>query len=164
VEQTDTDLVIAVRPACEEDLDAGLALIDEEADQNKWLEPVSEIFSGAIHGTAGDFWACVGISDAKCVGVGVCGMVAGTVATGVIQAIVTAAGPLSDYFGAAILRSAVDVLRRHNARMITADVPDHSDAESLRSLLLAYGFVEECRIEDFYADGISLLHYRFDFK
>jgi hypothetical protein len=126
------------------------------------MEPISELLPAAIRGTAGDFWACVGLSQAKYVGVGAYGMVAGTSATGVIQAVVSATGPLSDYFGAAILRYAVDVLRRRNARMVTADVPDHSETESLRSLLLAYGFVEECRIEDFYADGIALLHFRLD--
>jgi len=162
--QKQADKSVVVRSAREEDLGAALELIEEECRRNQWLEPIPERLAGAIRGTAENTWACVGLSQSECAGVGVYGIVAGTVGTGVVQAGVSAANARSDSVGLAIIGYMLDLLQRQGARVVTAELPDHASVDQYRLLLQASGFVQEGRVEDYYADGVSLLHYRFDFE
>lgn len=161
--QTRADKTVVVRPAREEDLAASLRLIEEAQRRNQWLEPIPEILTSAIRGTAENTWACVAISEVDCVGVGVYGSVAGTVGTAAVQAIVTGTDPGSGSVALAILGYILDLLKRHGTRLATAELPEVSSLNHYRLLLQACGFVQESRIEDYYSDGVSLLHYRFDF-
>jgi hypothetical protein len=95
--------------------------------------------------------------------VGVCGIVAGTVGTAVVEAIVTATDARSGSVALAILGYILDLLRQQGARLATAELPELSSLNRYRLLLQASGFVQESRVEDYYSDGVSLLHYRFDF-
>jgi hypothetical protein len=161
--QRQADKSITVRAAREEDLGAALGLIEEGRRRNQWLEPIPELLTSAIRGTAGSTWACVAVSDIACVGVGIYGIVAGTVGTGVVQVVVNATNAHSDSVALAIVGYMLDLLRQHGARMVTAELPEHSSVDNYRSVLQASGFVQEGRVENYYADGVSLLHYRFDF-
>ena len=161
--QKRADKTVSVRPAREEDLGAALELIEEERRRNQWLEAIPDLLAGSIRGTTGDTWACIGESEAGCVGVGLYGIVAGTVGTGVVQAVVTT-DARSDAVGLAIFGYMLDLLQRHSARLVTAELPEDSSVDRYRLLLQASGFVQESRVEDYYADGVSLLHYRFDFE
>jgi len=110
---------VEVRPAGEEDLSAALALIEEECRRNQWLEAIPELLTGAIRGTAGNTWACVAIGDIACVGLGIYGIVAWTVGTGVVQAVVTT-DARSDAVGLAIIGHMLDLLQRQGARLVAA--------------------------------------------
>lgn len=154
---------MVVRPAREEDLGAALRLIEEAHRRNQWLEAIPELLTGAIRGTAGNTWACIGISQVECVGAGLYGIVAGTVGTGVVHTVVTT-DARSDAVGLAIIGYIFDLLQRQDARVVTAELPEDSSVDHYRLLLQASGFVQESRVEDYYADGVSLLHYRFDFE
>ncbi|MGH9424671.1 MAG: hypothetical protein ACRD3J_32155, partial [Thermoanaerobaculia bacterium] len=48
------------------------------------------------------------------------------------------------------------------ARMIIAEIPGDPLVMRFRALLLAHGFVEEARIDDYYADGIPQILSLFD--
>ena len=64
------DNTVVVRPAREEDLGAALALIDEERHRNNWLLADPGASHKCNRGTAGNTWACVGVSEVgRCVGV-----------------------------------------------------------------------------------------------
>jgi ribosomal protein S18 acetylase RimI-like enzyme len=162
--QKRADKAVAVRQAAEEDLGAALRLIEEERRHNQWLDPIPELLTGAIRGTAGNTWACVGVSQVECAGVGLYGIVAGTVGTGFVQGVVITTDARSDSVALAIIRYMLDLLQQRGARVVTAELPEHSSVDHYRFQLQASGFVQESRIEDYYADGVSLLHYRFDFE
>ena len=156
--------ILIVRPAVKDDLAPTLELIEKEGATIPWLESIPELFTTAIRESAAKSWACVVEGHGKCVGVGVYGITAGTVGTGVIQAVVSASGAGSKAIGLTMIRYVVDDLRLRDARLVTAELPEHSFGDGYRSLLLAQGFVQESRVEDYYADGIALLHFRFDFE
>jgi hypothetical protein len=46
--------------------------------------------------------------------------------------------------------------------MIVAEVPGDPSVMKYRALLIAYGFREETRIDDYYRDGVAQIISRFD--
>ncbi len=55
-------------------------------------------------------------------------------------------------------------LSASNSRMIIAEVPGDPRVMKYRALLIAYGFMEEARIDDYYSDGVPQIISRFDLQ
>lgn len=153
-----------VRAARESDLAAALALIHAALAENPWLIRIPELVEDAIHGTSGEYFACVAEQHDKCVGLGAYGLVAGTVGTWTLYALVTASQSQDAGYGRAIVAHITDDLASRGARIVVADVPGHDALRTYRSFLKSQGFTEESRVEDYYADGIPLVQYRLDLK
>ena len=81
---------LEVRAAREGDLAAALGLLEWELPKNPWMERVGDVFKDAVRERYPEYKACVAERDGEIVGFGVYGIVAGTVGTGMIHAILVA--------------------------------------------------------------------------
>lgn len=146
----------------EEDFAAALALVEWEQPKNPWMERVPELLRDAVLRPEGDCRACVAMRDGELVGFGVFGLVAGALGTGIVHTVLVA--PRSRRAGIAqrLLLYMHAELANSGVRAIFAEVPGDPCVVRYRALLIAYGFIEEARIEDYYRDGVPQIISRFD--
>jgi ribosomal protein S18 acetylase RimI-like enzyme len=153
---------LEVRAAREGDLAAALALLEWELPKNPWIERVGGLFRDAVRERYPEYKACVAERDGEIVGFGVYGIVAGTVGTGMIHAILVAPRSRRAGIGLRILEYATADLASRRIRVIFAEMPADPYLVRYRALLLSYGFFEETRIDDYYRDGIPQIISRKD--
>ena len=153
---------LEVRAAREGDLAAALALLEWELPKNPWMERVGDLFKDAVRERYPGYKACVAERDGEIVGFGVYGIVAGTVGTGMIHAILVAPRSRRAGIGLRILEYATADLASRRIRVIFAEMPADPYLVRYRALLLSYGFFEETRIDDYYRDGIPQIISRKD--
>ena len=151
-----------VHAAREQDLAAALALLAWEQEKNPWVHRLPELLRAAVDDPKGEYRACVAERDGEVVGFGVYGMVAGAVGTGVIHGVLVAARSRRAGIGLRIILHIAQDLSESGARMIVAEIPGDAAAMKYRALLIAYGFSEETRIDDYYRDGVPQIFSRFD--
>ena len=151
-----------VHAAREQDLAAALALLAWEQEKNPWVHRLPELLRAAVDHPRGEYRACVAERDGEVVGFGVYGMVAGAVGTGVIHGVLVAARSRRAGIGLRIILHIAQDLSESGARMIVAEIPGDPAAMKYRALLIAYGFSEETRIDDYYRDGVPQIISRFD--
>ncbi len=153
---------LEVHAAREQDLAAALALLAWEQEKNPWLERLPELMKLSIDHPSGEYRACVAERDGEIVGFGVYGMVAGTVGTAVIHGVLVAPRSRRAGIGLRIILHIAQELANAGARMIVSEIPGEAAAMKYRALLIAYGFFEETRIDDYYRDGVPQIISRFD--
>lgn len=151
-----------VHAAREQDLAAALALLAWEQDKNPWVERIPELLRSAVDDPRGEYRACVAERDGEIVGFGVYGLVAGSVGTGIIYGVLVAARSRRAGIGLRIVYHIAADLAEGGARLIVAEIPGDPAVMRFRALLIAYGFREETRIDDYYRDGIPQIVSRFD--
>lgn len=151
-----------VHAAREQELAAALALLAWEQERNQWVVRLPELLKAAVDDPTGEYRACVAERDGEIVGFGVYGMIAGTVGTGAIHGVLVAARSRRAGIGLRILLHIAQDLADGGARMIVAEMPGEATVMKYRALLIAYGFMEETRIDDYYGDGIPQIISRFD--
>jgi ribosomal protein S18 acetylase RimI-like enzyme len=151
-----------VYAAREQDLAAALALLAHEQEKNPWMQRVPELLKAAVDDPNGEYRACVAVRDGELVGFGAYGTVAGTVGTAMLHAVLVAPRSRRAGIGLRIILHIASELVKSGHRMIIAEIPGDSAVMRYRALLLAYGFTEETRIEDYYRDGIPQIISRFD--
>ncbi len=151
-----------VHAAREQDLAAALALLAWEQEKNPWVHRLPELLRAAVDQPKGEYRACVAERDGEVVGFGVYGMVAGAVGTGAIYGVLVAPRSRRAGIGLRIMLHIAQDLSQSGARMIIAEIPGDSVAMKYRALLIAYGFSEETRIDDYYRDGVPQIISRFD--
>lgn len=153
---------LEVRPAREADLAGALALLDWELPKNPWMVRTADLLKEAVRGRGGELIACVAEREGELVGFGVYGIVAGALGTGMIHAILVAPRSRRAGIGARILDYAKADLASRRLRIIFAEMPADPYLVRYRALLIAAGFFEETRIEDYYRDGIAQIVSRLD--
>jgi len=151
-----------VHAAREEDLAAAVHLLEFESEKNPWLGRTSELLRDAVANSRGEYRACVAERDGEIVGLGVYGMVAGTIGTGMLYSVLVAPRSRRAGIGMRILFHLAADLANSGARTIVAEIPGDPYVVRYRALLIAYGFVEETRIEDYYRDGVPQIVSRLD--
>ena len=151
-----------VHAAREDDLGAALALVEREKDKNRWIERTAEFLKGAVEKPDGEYRALVAERDGEIVGLAAYGMVAGTVGTGMIYSILVGPRSRRAGIGERLLFHIKGDLASAGARMIIVEIPGDVVVMRFRALLLTHGFVEEARIEDYYADGLHQIVSVFD--
>jgi ribosomal protein S18 acetylase RimI-like enzyme len=151
-----------IRAAREEDLAAALALLDWEKSKNPWIDRVAEMLPESIRNSSNEYIGCIAERDGELIGFGIYGLVAGAINTGSIECVLVA--PRSRRAGVArrILDHALTDLRARRARVVFAELPGDPAFLRYRALLLAHGFFEETRIDDYYRDGIPQIISRLD--
>ncbi len=155
---TDAAARLIVRPATVTDLSAALALVGEEARKNPWIGRIPELFGSAVNGNRGsEYRAIVAEREGEIVGFAVYGMIAGTVGTGMLSAVLVGVRSRRAGIGTAVLRGAVNDLRTLSTRMIIAEVPKDVYLSRYRAFLNANLFFEEARIGDYYRDGVDMI-------
>ncbi len=80
------------------------------------------------------------------------GMVAGTIATGMLYGVV----PITSRIGELLSFAAHD-LKEHGAQRIVAEFPDTDEFKPYRDVLLESGYDPTGIVEDFYRDGIAMV-------
>lgn len=153
---------LEVRAAREADLASAVALLEWELPKNPWMERTAEQLTQAIRKPSGELMACVAVREGEIVGFGVYGIVAGTVGSGMIHAILVAPRSRRAGIGLRILEYATADLASRRMRVIFAEMPADPYLVRYRALLLSYGFFEETRIDDYYRDGIAQIVSRRD--
>ena len=153
---------LEVRAAREGDLTAALALLEWELSKNPWMGRTGELLRQAVREKSNEAIACVAERDAELVGFGVYGIVAGTVGTGMIHAVLVAPRSRRAGIGARLLEYACADLASRRMRVVFAEMPADPYLVRYRALLISFGFFEETRIEDYYRDGISQIISRLD--
>ncbi len=153
---------LAVRAACENDLAAALALLNWEKVRNPWIGRIPDLLRNAVANPTGEYRACVAERDAEVVGLGVYGMVAGAVRTGMLYGVLVAPRSRRAGIGFRIVFHVTTELASVAARTVFAEVPGDPYLVRYRALLISYGFVEESRIDDYYRDGVPQIVSRFD--
>ena len=153
---------LAVHAAREEDLAAALALVEWEREKNPWVGRTADFLRSAVAEPEGEYRACVAERDGELVGLATFGMVAGTIGTGMLYSILVAPRSRRAGIGERLLFQVKADLVSAGARMIIAEVPGDPSVMRFRALLLAHGFVEEARIEDYYGDGLPQIFSLFD--
>jgi ribosomal protein S18 acetylase RimI-like enzyme len=126
------------------------------------MERVGGLYKDGVRERYPEYKACVAERDGEIVGFGVYGIVAGTVGTGMIHAILVAPRSRRAGIGLRILEYAVADLASRRIRVIFAEMPADPYLVRYRALLLSFGFFEETRIEDYYRDGIPQIISRKD--
>ncbi len=153
-----------VRPARESDLAAVLKLVEAERAGNPWLERIPELVEQAARNGSGEYEMCVAEVLGEFAGCGIYGSVAGTIGTATLYFVGLERRARDSGAGDAIVAHVLSDLMAKGARLAVAEIPEHESFDSYRSLLEAHGFIEECRTEDYYRDGVPLVHYRLDPK
>ncbi len=153
-----------VHAAREQDLAGALALLAWEQERNPWLTRMPELLRAAVDNPAGEYRACVAVRDGELVGSGVYGLVGGAKGTGVIHGVFVAARSRRAGIGLRIMLYMTQDLSTSNSRMIVAEVPGDPRVMKYRALLIANGFMEEARIDDYYSDGVPQIISRFDIQ
>jgi len=148
-----------LRAASESDLGAALSLVEAARAEVYGLDRIHEILEEAARGS-GEYRACIAEEDGVVVGAGVYGLVAGTVGTAAIYAVIVAKGADQDQTGRAILDEILRDLTSVGARLIVAEFPGHPSLTPYRALLEEAGFVEESSVDDYFEDGIPLFQHR----
>ena len=151
-----------VHAAREQDLAAGLALLTWEQERNPWLVRLPELLRAAVDAPTGEYRAVVAERDGELVGFGVYGMVAGAVGTGAMHGVLVAPRSRRAGIGLRLVLHIAQDLANMGARIMVAEVPGDPAAMKYRALLIAYGFFEETRIDDYYRDGVPQIISRFD--
>ncbi len=151
-----------VHAAREDDLAAALTLVEHEREKNRWIDRTAAFVRSAVAKPDGEYRALVAERDGEIVGIAVYGMVAGTVGTGMIYSILVGPRSRRAGIGERLLFHIKGDLASAGARMIVAEIPGDPVVMRLRALLLTHGFVEESRIEDYYADGLHQIVSVFD--
>jgi ribosomal protein S18 acetylase RimI-like enzyme len=153
---------LAVHAAREEHLAAALALVEWEREKNPWIDRTAELLRSAVAHPNGEYRASVAERDGEIVGLCVFGMVAGSVGTGTLYSILVAPRSRRAGIGERLLFQISADLASAGARMIVAEIPGDPLVMRFRALLLAHGFVEESRIDDYYGDGVPQIISLFD--
>jgi ribosomal protein S18 acetylase RimI-like enzyme len=143
-----------VHAAREEDLAAAIALVEHEREKNPWIDRSGELLRSAVRERGTEYRAYVAERDGEIVAFGVFGMVAGTIGTGMLYSILVAPRSRRAGIGERLLFEISGDLASSGARMIVAEIPGDPQVMRFRALLLAHGFVEESRIDDYYRDGV----------
>ena len=151
-----------IRAAREGDLAAALALLDWEKGKNPWLERIGEMLRHSIGNAKPDSMVCVAERDGEMVGLGVYGLIAGTLGTGTIEGILVAPRSRRAGIGHRLLEYALEDLKTRRMRVVFAEVPGDPVLVRYRALLLSRGFFEESRIDDYYHDGVPQIISRLD--
>ena len=151
-----------VRAARESDLAAALALVEAARAEVRGLDRIPELLEQVACGVSGEYDACIVELDGECAGVGVYGLVAGTVGTAALYAVVVAKTAWQAGTGRAIMAHIVTDLTSRGVRLVVAELPGHESLSGYRLLLEEEGFVEESRVDDYYEDGIPLVQYRLE--
>ena len=154
---------LEVHAAREQDLAAALALQAWEQERNPWVGRLPELLRAAIDEPNGDYRACVAERDGEIVVCGVYGMVAGAVGTGVVYGILVGPRSRRAGIGLRIMLHISEDLAKVRTRVIISEVPGDPCVMKYRALLIAYGFTEETRIDDYYRDGVPQIISRFDY-
>ena len=144
------------------DLPAALALVSWEQEKNQWLGRFPELLRNAVDGEHGEVRGCVAERDGELVGFGIYGIVSGTVGTAVIHGVVVAARSRRAGIGLRIMHHMTEDLASAGSRMIIAEMPADPVITRYRALLIACGFLEETRIDDYYRDGMPQIISRLD--
>ena len=153
---------LEVRAAREADLAAAIALLEWELPKNPWMERTAAQLTEAVRKPKGELSACVAVREGEIVGFGVYGLVAGTLGSGMIHAILVAPRSRRAGIGLRILEYATAELASRRMRVIFAEMPADPYLVRYRALLLSYGFFEETRIDDYYRDGVAQIISRRD--
>lgn len=151
-----------VHAAREDDLAAALALVEHEKNKNRWIERTADFVGSAVAEPQGEYRVLVAERDGEIVGLAAFGMVAGTVGTGMLYSILVGPRSRRAGIGERLLFHIKGDLASMGARMIVAEIPGDPVVMRFRALLLTHGFVEEARIEDYYADGLHQIVSVFD--
>jgi ribosomal protein S18 acetylase RimI-like enzyme len=151
-----------VHAAREQDLAAALALVAFEQEKNPWVDRIPELLRAAVDDPRGEYRACVAVRDGEVVGLGTYGLVAGTAGTAVLYGVLVAPRSRRAGIGLRIILHIATELTGEATRMIVAEIPGDPAVMRYRALLLAYGFTEETRIDDYYRDGVPQIISRFD--
>ena len=154
---------LEVHAAREQDLAAALALQAWEQERNPWVGRLPELLRAAVDEPEGEYRACVAERDGEIVGFGVYGMVAGAVGTGAVYGVVVGARSRRAGIGLRIMLYISEDLAKLRARLLISEIPGDPTVMKYRALLIAYGFTEETRIDDYYRDGVPQIISRFDY-
>jgi ribosomal protein S18 acetylase RimI-like enzyme len=151
-----------VHAAREEDFAAAFALWEWERAKNPWIERMPELLRESIANPTGEYRACVAIREGELIGFGIFGFVAGAVGTGMIHSVLVAPRSRRAGIGERILVYMAAELANAGVRVIFAEIPGDPAVMRYRALLIAYGFMEEARIDDYYRDDVPQIISRFD--
>jgi ribosomal protein S18 acetylase RimI-like enzyme len=153
---------LSIRAAREDDLSPALALLEFERQKNPWLDRTEEFFREAAVQPSKEYRACVAEREGELVGFAVYGMIAGAVGTGALYSVLVAPRSRRAGIGHRLLSHAASDLSTLGARIMFAEVPGDPYLVRYRALLLAHGFFEETRIDDYYRDGTPQIISRLD--
>lgn len=151
-----------VRAARASDLSAVLSLIEADIVGNPWLEPIRDLVEADVGDMTGEFEICVAELRGEFGGCGIYGPVLGTLGTAALYFVGVESRARNAGAADAMVTYMVNDLIAKGARLVVAEVPGYESFDSYCSLLASHGFVEESRIDDYYGDGIPVVHYRFD--
>ena len=153
---------LVVRAAREGDLAAAFALLEFEKQKNPWVTRTGELLLDAVAEPRGEHRACVAEREGEIVGVGLYGLVGGAIGTGALHAILVAPRSRRAGIGQRLLQYVIEDMSSSRMRVIFAEVPADPHLVRYRALLIAHGFMEESRIDDYYRDGVPQIISRLD--
>jgi ribosomal protein S18 acetylase RimI-like enzyme len=137
-------------------------LIEQEREKNRWIGRTAELVKAAVADPNGEYRASIAERDGEIVALATFGMIAGTIGTAILYSVLVAPRSRRAGIGERLLFQLKGDLASAGARMIVAEIPGDPVVMRFRALLLTHGFVEESRIEDYYADGIPQIISVFD--
>jgi ribosomal protein S18 acetylase RimI-like enzyme len=146
--------IVPVSPSL---LDRACAVVGRALDGTRYLAGALDALRSAVDAPGADGRALASMSGEDIDGVIVFGIFGGTSGAGRLHFVVVERRARRAGVARALVGAALDALRAEGARFVLAELPDDSRAlPDARAFLLALGFVQESRVDDFYREGIAL--------
>ena len=136
------------------------ALADRELERVPEGEAARSAIESALAGDSHEYRAVVADDGEYVIGIAVFGMVAGTVGTAKLHAILVTAAARMRGVAARLCDRLAGELVRDEARLLIAELPDAPALRPAALLLERCGWREEARGPDFFADGLALRLFR----
>lgn len=136
------------------------ALAERELARVPQGESARDAIESALAGLSDEYRAVVAEEARDVVGVAVYGVVAGTLGTAKLHAILVTASARMRGVAASLCDHVAAELAAEGARLMVAELPDTPALRPGTMLLERCGWREEARVADFFADGVALRLYR----
>ncbi|MDB4911837.1 MAG: hypothetical protein JWO39_2660 [Gemmatimonadetes bacterium] len=151
---SERQLIVPVSPLL---LDRASAVVERALAGTRYLAGALDALRSAVRSPGPDGRALASMSGDDLEGIIVFGIFGGTSGAGRLHFVAVESAARRAGTARAMVDAALDALRAEHARFVLAELPDDPrELPDARGFLLALGFTQESRVDDFYRDGIAL--------
>jgi ribosomal protein S18 acetylase RimI-like enzyme len=155
---------VTVRALVQGDAAAVDAMARPEIERSGYPWSVRSAVDAVLRGNDPESRGLVAVEDGRVVGFAVFGAIAGAVAAGRVQLVVTHRDARRRGIAAMLVGRAVAELAADGTRVAFAELPEDPESSSVKRLLIRCRFRIDSRVADYFRDGVDLVILRHDFS
>jgi ribosomal protein S18 acetylase RimI-like enzyme len=151
-------VVVRSAPSAEQLLAAG-ALLAREPDLAAYGARVAELVERVrTHGADDECDVLLALDqDERVIGAAAFGLTAGARGAGALHGVAVSSDARRRGVGRRLVHAAEQALHARGARLLVAEVAADPRLHACHALLVACGFAEEARVDDYFRDGVPLV-------